>query len=237
MSGPKVDFAGLDREYESKMLSADIDCNEGKGHPEACHHVGEYLAVVKNLHKQAFDTYDKNCNQQKFGPSCFNAAKLLLGGKGVGQDDHQAARYFNLACKQKHRPACYHEGMLLYSSEIPDNQDPNGPFTITRKQRAAMSILEKNCEDGDSDSCHTIGSIYIQNMAKAADRDPVKALKYFTMACEKNNNAKSCYNAAVMYKKGDGPVKPDPKLYEQFKEKTSRLYKTGFAVGGGLKVA
>lgn len=40
-----VDY--IDEEYDTRMVAFEMDCNDGKGAPEACHHVGDYFAVVK----------------------------------------------------------------------------------------------------------------------------------------------------------------------------------------------
>ena len=30
-----------------RMAGFEIDCNDGKGEPSACHHVGEFFSVIK----------------------------------------------------------------------------------------------------------------------------------------------------------------------------------------------
>lgn len=53
-------------------------------------------------------------------------------------------------------------------------------------------------------------------------RDPAKALVYFKRACE-TNHAPSCYNLAVMYRKGDKGVEPDLAKFERFRDQTNVL--------------
>ena len=45
------------------------------------------------------------------------------------------------------------------------------------------------------------------------------------------NHAPSCYNLAVMYKKGDVGIPPDEKRFEEFKDITNKLVEQY----GGLK--
>ena len=33
--------------YTYRMAGFEIDCNDGKGEPSACHHVGEFYSVIK----------------------------------------------------------------------------------------------------------------------------------------------------------------------------------------------
>jgi hypothetical protein len=66
----------VDEAYEAKMLAFEIDCNDGKGEPQACHHVGEFYSVVKDQHDRSAKIYDLNCNNKGYGPSCFNLARL-----------------------------------------------------------------------------------------------------------------------------------------------------------------
>ena len=45
-------------------------------------------------------------------------------------------------------------------------------------------------------------------------------------SCEKNSHGQSCYNLAVMYKKGDLPGIPqDLKKFEKYKEMTQEIIK------------
>lgn len=71
-----MEFSLVDDAYEAKMTGFEIDCNEGKGEPSACHHVGEFLSVIKNDHNKSGRIYKDNCLQRKYTPSCFNLGKL-----------------------------------------------------------------------------------------------------------------------------------------------------------------
>lgn len=66
----------VDAEYEAKMVAFEVDCNGGKGEPMACHNVGEFYSVVKDQHDRSAKIYAQNCLDNKYGPSCFNLARL-----------------------------------------------------------------------------------------------------------------------------------------------------------------
>lgn len=111
----------VDEAYEAKMLAFEINCREGTGEPMGCHNVAEFYSVVKDDHSRAAATYQLNCDNKNFAPSCFNLAKLYFAGRGVKQDEGKAMKYFEKACNYDHLASCYHYGALLYLSN-PDSQ-------------------------------------------------------------------------------------------------------------------
>jgi len=92
-SGPTIEdmeLSRVDDQYIARMTAFEIDCNEGRGEPAACHSVGDFLSVVMNDHKRAFQTFTYNCDINNFASSCFNLGRLYSAGKGVAQSDNQA---------------------------------------------------------------------------------------------------------------------------------------------------
>ena len=65
----------IDEAYILKMAGFEIDCNDGKGEPSACHHAGEFYATVNGEHERAAEIYKNNCENNKYGPSCFNLGR------------------------------------------------------------------------------------------------------------------------------------------------------------------
>lgn len=65
----------VNEEYENRMLSYEIDCNDGKGDLLSCHRVGEFFAVVKSEFERAAKVYEQNCNRD-YNASCFNLGRL-----------------------------------------------------------------------------------------------------------------------------------------------------------------
>lgn len=91
-----------------------------------------------------------------------------------------------------------------------------------------MKLFDWACKEGERDSCYFAGGHYITK--GAIDRNPKKAVEYFTKSCE-SNHAPSCFNLAVMYNKGDDGVEIDQQMFEKYKDKTNNLVRQY----GGLK--
>lgn len=65
-------------------------------------------------------------------------------------------------------------------------------------------------------------SICFIHGTESSDRDPVKAINYLQKSCAANH-APSCFNLAVLYRKGDTKVPVDMKLFEEYKALTEKL--------------
>jgi hypothetical protein len=51
-SGPTIEdmeLSRVDDQYIARMTAFEVDCNEGRGEPAACHSVGDFLSVVKSV--------------------------------------------------------------------------------------------------------------------------------------------------------------------------------------------
>ena len=210
----------VDDAYLAKMVAFESDCNDGKGEPAACHHVGEFYSIVRDEHERAARVYRDNCS--RYSASCFNLAKLHMAGKGVKQDDEEALRLFGKACKDgSHMAACYHQGVLSFLAA--DGKNPFKPEQVKdeRKQQAALQLLERNCTSlGEVDSYYFVGS-HLLNPA-VARRDPPKALDLLKRACA-GNHAPSCHNLAVLFRNGDKGVPADEAQFQAYKKKTEEL--------------
>ena len=216
----------VDDAYLDKMAAFEVDCNEGKSNGEAaaCHHVGEFYSVVKDEHQRSSRIYEKNCLEKGYGASCFNLGKLFLSGKGVEQSDKLAGKFFQMACNNEHMQGCYHQGVLSYLAANVDQ---------TAKKASAIKLLDKNCENGDIESCYFAASHYMKKDAPASQRNPAKAVPMLERGCSKNHGP-SCFNLAVMFKNGDVGVPASEDKHEEYKARTEELVKQygGF---GGLK--
>jgi len=212
----------VDDAYVLKMAAFESDCNDGKGEPAACHHVGEFYSVVRDEHERAARVYRDNC--PRYAASCFNLAKLHMAGKGIKQDDEEAQRLFGKACKDgNHMAACYHQGVLSFLAA--DGKNPFKPQQARddKKQQEALGLLEKNCTAlGEVDSCYFVGSYLLNPETDPKRRNPAKALDLLQRACA-GNHAPSCFNLAVLFKNGETGVKADEAQFQLFKKKTEDL--------------
>jgi len=214
-----VEFNLVDDEYITKMVGFETDCAAGGGEPMACHNTGEFFGVVKNDHNRASEIFKRNCNERDFGPSCFNLAKLYLGGKGVPEDNNKAELNFGKACQWGHVPACYHQGIMLYSLAMDaiKNNDMKPTSITSSNLEKGKQLLGKSCEAGLGDACDAIASHYLKS---GLNDDKSKAKPYLTIGCDKANNVKSCHDLAVMYN-----LEKDETNYELYKQKTLDIVK------------
>jgi len=214
----------IDQRYEEKMAAFELDCNDGMGVGKACHQVGEYYSVVKEEYARSKVIYETNCFREKdpYFPSCFNLARLYLGGRGgVEQSDKKAAELFEKACDCGHLQGCYHQGVLQFLLNE-GNQ---------RKQLRAIDVMARACSEGEADSCYFAGSHYLDKKLASSIRNPEKAIDLLQMGCDRNH-APSCYNLAILFKNGDDGVPADKQRYEEFKVKTETLVGGGSSING-----
>ena len=138
----------VDEEYITRMTGFEVDCNNGKGDPMACHQVGEFFSLVKNDRERAGTVFEKNCTSQKYSASCFNLAKLYLTGKGVVQSDAKAEEFFKQSCDGGHLYGCYHQvSHLLWHQRIVLSQSVPSVLmsfnTISRRKFRSPNYYEQ----------------------------------------------------------------------------------------------
>lgn len=71
-----MNMVELDKEYELRMVEAEVDCADGKGSAQACHQLGEYFAVIKHEYERAAQIFELNCETKNHSPSCFSLARF-----------------------------------------------------------------------------------------------------------------------------------------------------------------
>uniref|UniRef100_A0A7S1UIG9 Beta-lactamase n=1 Tax=Phaeomonas parva TaxID=124430 RepID=A0A7S1UIG9_9STRA len=241
-----MEVKALDEDYQTRMAGFEADCADGKGDGYSCQSAGEFFAVVKTDHERAARIFQRNCDEGNYGSSCFSMARFHITGKGAEQDDAKAFAYFEKACKHGHAPGCYHAGLLKRSGV---GTAPNLP--------SAMKDFTVACQDPGNipEACYEMATQFLKARDAVAEpkkggwlpgwlgggggdkpieRDPVKALKLLERGCERGHGP-SCFNAAVMYKKGDTGVAPDPEKFARYKAETQRLVKVHGSVGQGVR--
>ena len=119
------------------------------------------------------------------------------------------------------------------SAPAPSADEPVYDERVKMKRKAeGLTIFERACKEGNTDSCYIAGSHYIS--PKHTDRNPLKAVEYLDISCRKNH-AKSCYNLAVMFRNGDKGIEKDNEKFEEYKEKTKQLAKLYGGLNGKRK--
>jgi TPR repeat protein len=118
------------------------------------------------------------------------------------------------------------------SSSSTTTADVDTDTEAKRQQRkAAIALFDKTCQAGENDSCHFIAGYYL-DPKNNVDRLPAKAVEYLERSCTTANHAPSCFNLAVLYRKGDTGVQPDKEKHEKYKALTNQLINKSGRVQG-----
>lgn len=88
--------------------------------------------------------------------------------------------------------------------------------------KTEIEKLESECNAGNADSCHYLGLFCDAKIwFKKMDKNKSKALEYYKKSC-KLGNKNGCFNAGLMYEKGEGVKKNNTKALEHY-EKAKKL--------------
>mmetsp|Transcript_1445 Transcript_1445/g.2773 ORF Transcript_1445/g.2773 Transcript_1445/m.2773 type:complete len:228 (-) Transcript_1445:249-932(-) len=214
-----MNLVRIDEEYEERMIAFEMDCNEGKGVPEACHSAGDYFSIVKSDMEKASKLYEANCNNNNHGASCFSLGRMYFNGQNFVTDKEKSKELFKKGCDQKLLHSCHFLATMILGENQKINTD-----AATKARVESIEMLRKNCLEGSVESCALAGRVLIAPASQSPERDPVKAVEMMKGACA-HNDIPSCHNLSVLFKNGDGLVKADPQQFEEYKGLTSMLLK------------
>jgi len=219
-----MDFVEVNDEYINRMTSYEMDCNDGKGDPLACHNCGEFFSVIMDDKHKARKIFETNCEVNNFSASCFNIAKLYFrGGRGgVKYDKEKALGLFSKACKKGHIAACFHEGTIRHADASSKLKTEAMSSSLAKDLNLGLDLLVESCKGGISDACYYAGTHWLK--PDTAWRAPEKALPLLEIACNERAHAPSCRNLQVMYLHGDGVGKDMDKAKHYF-SRTMQLKK------------
>lgn len=174
----------IDDESRQQVEDYKQACDSGKGPMVACFATGEYLSLFERKHREAADLYRNVCfrpkndkspngvlvdNTMAYPAGCFNLAKMLMTGKGnVGFDRYEAYQLFDRACRGGHGGACYLQAQILCA-----RPGALGDKRIPHSASKAMELYQRNCDDGDSISCYTLGTMLLRGDKVNKDADNV----------------------------------------------------------------
>uniref|UniRef100_A0A914UJE2 Uncharacterized protein n=1 Tax=Plectus sambesii TaxID=2011161 RepID=A0A914UJE2_9BILA len=208
-------------------------CYEEK-RADSCHLLGEYKEAVEKNIPEALKLFKRNCEVDKYAPSCFKYGRYLLSSKHCEKDWDKAASCLEVACDAKIPPACQRLGLVLWNGTP---KKPPNPAAAARR-------MEQACELDDPESCWLLSTWHLgpaaavknvnvkgQKGDKSTDstarahlpRNMDLALKYGTKACDMGS-PHSCANVSRMYRNGDG-VPKDVQKAEEFKQRAIDLVK------------
>ncbi|KAK3609060.1 hypothetical protein CHS0354_011325 [Potamilus streckersoni] len=212
---PSIPYDLKDEEQVKKYLANlyvefNYQCNEDKL-PNGCHRLGDLIELVRKDFTKAGMVYKMNCDEHKYGPSCYKYAQYNLAGRGREKNLEEGLKYHSIGCELGYTEACHIGGMLHMGSIVSDKSDPI----------KGADFLARACEKKYSDSCARLGESYLTGK-KQFQQDKTKAFEYIKKACELENFI-GCVNLSVMYKKGDG-VTQNFEMAEMFKQKAQTIY-------------
>lgn len=168
--------------------------------PEVCHLLGDFLEAIKKDFEKACVVFKSNCDDYKYGKSCYKYAGYSVMGKGVKEVDvEQGYKYFMKACELGEAGGCLSAGIMNIMDGPHCRKDRDPKF--------GMSLLEKCCEGGRGFCCFYLSGMYIRGVESAQiNKDMSMAFKLSKKACELGE-VYACANLSQMYKKGEGTEK------------------------------
>lgn len=175
--------------------------------PEVCHLLGDFFEAIKQEWDKAGKLYEVNCDEYKYGHSCFKFGNYNFTGKGSLKADHaKAMSYYDKGCHYKYPEACLHAGLMrtALTSQIP------------KDDRKAFDYFNAGCNLKSGMCCFYVSGMYISGVDGLVPKDMKKAFEYSKTACDLGN-VYACANLSQMYAKGEGVTQSATKA-EEYKQ-------------------
>jgi TPR repeat protein len=159
--------------------------------------------------KAAASLFDKACEKGD-APGCYEAGIASAGGLGVEKSFKHAATAFEKACTGKVEEACALLGAVLVE----------GGDGLEKNEARGVSLLIDGCKRDDAQAC---GNLAVLSSRKLVD-DPTaeKRAAWAEKACN-GKYAIGCIELALLFEKGLGGKKRDPKQALLFQIKACDL--------------
>ena len=183
---------------------------ENKG--DGCHRLADYMEAFKKEYTKARTIYTANCNDNKYGHSCFKAGNYNLLGRGGEKSEDKALEFYAKGCDYKYDSNCHNAGLLHSSGKVDGVKD----FV------KASEFMIKGCDQGNGASCQELSTYYLVPRP-GFDKDMTKAFDYAKKACD-NGHMYGCVNLSIMYKKGDGTEK-DLEMSKKMEDRAKYMFK------------
>jgi len=154
-------------------------------------------------------------------PSCHHLGVMLLKGGGEkGKGGKTAAIHSDTGSNgdSDNQPRNNLHGLT------PEQVDT---FSIKKDLPRAIKILSRNCtQEKYAPSCSLLGEMLLTPTPDVEEviegRTPAKAVNFLDIACDANDG-KSCYNLAVLFKRGDKGVPPDQEKFKKYATKANEI--------------
>lgn len=175
--------------------------------PEGCHRLADYFESVKKEVERAAKMFKTNCDEYKYGHSCFKYGNYRIMGQGCEIDFDDGISYEEKGCKYGYNPACYQAGIFSLSKD-------------RRNLPKAIKYLDLACLNDHPLACFNLSTLYMKEQSTLA-KDMKKAFNYASKGCELGHMY-SCVNLSIMYRRGDG-IEQNAELADKFKKKAQDM--------------
>lgn len=186
-----------------------------EGRADGCHRLADYFEAFKHEYDKARKIYAMNCNENRYGISCFKLGNYAFLGRACKKDVLAAFDAYRRGCECGHGGACYNGALLMEDGSA--NADGKQDFS------AAAEMLRSACKVNDMESCFRLSTYYIIGK-DGVEQDMKQAFVYAKMACDKDHVI-ACHNLRHMYAKGQG-TEQNKELAEFYRLKVKDLYES-----------
>jgi len=213
----------IDDESKRQVEEYKMECDNGNGSMVSCFSYGEYISLFERKHEEAMKLFENTCfrdindkspngvevdKTMAYPPSCYNLGRFRMTGKGRTEfNRNEAYELFDRGCRGTHDPSCVMQAKMLLS--------PSGSLgdRIPHDPPKAMSLLERVCNNGDSISCFTLGTMllrgaYIDQHASNATPSEARGIKSIKERSIEANRHRNPNDGRVV-------INRDPKRAEQ----------------------
>jgi len=170
--------------------------------PAVCHTIGvvfEENATNARDREQAYDYYERSCNQE-FPAGCWKLGKMYEKGFGVSESQTRAKQQFEQACQLNHPKACEEIG------EEPGERKRELLFEkVQVTKKAFVDMGRTACDNGFRHACTFVGRLIDRGELRGRLVEGDRADSLYEKGCEQGA-AHSCYFLAQRIKRRGGSV-------------------------------
>ena len=205
----------LDPEYDEKLASFKVECNNGS--LVACHSLAEFASVVEQDFEKAAGLYIRGCYAENNGVGSG-------GGRNNGalpKDDAKISNQLGFSngqgvVKGKHNgkaiaeypPSCFNLGRMLLSGK-----------GVTEDVTKSKECFERACDIGNHyPSCHHLAIMLLDGVDKVKSEivaknyikpEPLRAKKLLERGCYEGEDPATCYLLGGILLNGKSGIKKD----------------------------
>ncbi|XP_067939781.1 cytochrome c oxidase assembly factor 7B-like [Watersipora subatra] len=164
--------------------------------PDGCHRLADFFNSLKKDEQKGSKLFKENCDEHKYGHSCFKYAGQRLIGKGVEANPEEGAEYFEKSCEYGYVKGCSNAGILYVDKKFSKTDYDKG-----------LKYLQMACDKDIGHTCATIGTGHLLGLY-GLSKDSTKAVEMLSKGCDLGS-VTGCANLSRMYKIGDGVQRND----------------------------